>query len=98
MTVLIHAAAWVLLFSLPALLRPSHNPNETEAAQPVSSTVFFFISRVSDVLLIGFFYLNALVLIPRFLYKRKYLVYPLSVIFYFLVYVMIMWSLWVNFT
>jgi len=98
MTVLIHAAAWALLFSLPALLRPSHNPNESQAAQPVSSTTFFFISRVSDVLLVSFFYLNALVLIPRFLYKKKYLVYPLSVIFYFLLYVMIMWSLWVNFT
>ena len=98
MTVLIHAAAWILLFSLPALLRPSHNPNESQTAQPLSSTTFFIISRVSDALLIIFFYLNALVLIPRFLYKRKYLVYPLSVISYFLLYVLIMWSLWSNFT
>lgn len=98
MTVLIHAAAWALLFSLPSLLRPSHNPNETQAAQPVSPAIFFFISRVSDVLLIIFFYLNALVLVPRLLFKRKYLVYPFSIIFYFLLYVMIMWSLWVNFT
>lgn len=97
-TVLIHAAAWALLFSLPALLRPSHNPNESQTARPVSSTIFFFISRISDVLLVSFFYLNALMLIPRFLYKKKYLVYPLSVIGYFLLYVMIMWSLWVNFT
>lgn len=98
MTVLIHVAAWALLFSLPTLLRPSHNPNESEALKPVSSTTLFFISRASDTLLIIFFYLNALVLIPRFLYKRKYLVYPLSIIFYFLLYVVIMWSLWVNFT
>ncbi len=98
MTVLIHAAAWVLLFSLPTLLRPSHNPNATEAVQPVSSTTLFFISRVSDALLIIFFYLNAIILIPRFLYKRKYLVYPLAVICYFLLYVSVMWSLWVNFS
>ncbi|MGN6604599.1 MAG: sensor histidine kinase [Ginsengibacter sp.] len=98
MTVLIHAAAWVLLFSLPSLLRPSHNPNAADVAKPVSSNALFFISRASDFMLVVFFYLNALVLIPRFLYKRKYLVYPLSIIFYFLLYVMIMWSLWINFT
>ncbi len=98
MTVLMHAAAWMLLFSLPALLRPSHNPNEMETPSPVSPAIFFIISRISDALLIIFFYLNALILIPRFLYKRKYFVYPLSVIFYFLLYVMIMWLLWGNFT
>ena len=98
MTILIHAAAWTILFSLPALLRPSHNPNASEGPEPLSSNTFFFISRVSDLMLIIFFYLNALLLIPRFLYKRKYLLYPFSVIFYFLLYLVIMWTLWSHFT
>ncbi|MGZ4091024.1 MAG: sensor histidine kinase [Bacteroidia bacterium] len=98
MTVLIHAAAWILLFSLPALLRPSHNPNETKAAEAFNTNIVFIISRISDALLITFFYLHAIILIPRLLYKKKYTVYTLSVLVYFLIYVEIMWLLWVNFT
>jgi sensor histidine kinase YesM len=79
-TVLLHIAAWVLLFSLPALLRPSYNPNEVPAPKRVNETVNFIISRINDLVLIGFFYLNAYVLIPRFLYKRKYSLYFLSLI------------------
>jgi len=98
MTVLIHAAAWTLLFSLPALLRPSHHANEMNAADNVDTKMVFIISRISDGLLILFFYLNALVLIPRLLYKRKYAFYGLSLIFYFSLFVVGMWLLWKNFT
>lgn len=97
-TVLIHAAAWILLFSLPALLRPSHNPNETKATEIFNSNTVFIISRISDALLISFFYFHAFILIPRLLYKKKYTIYSLSIIVYFLIYVEIMWLLWINFT
>ena len=74
-TVLLHAVAWVLLFSLPYLLRPSYNPNEAKPPQPLNPNILFIIGRISDALLITFFYLNAGMLIPRLLYKKKYTVY-----------------------
>jgi two-component system LytT family sensor kinase len=95
-TILLHAAAWVLLFSLPYLLRPSYSPNEAKPPQPVNTNILFIIGRISDALLITFFYLDAEMLIPRLLYKRKYAVYTLSIIFSFAFYVLIIWLLRVN--
>jgi sensor histidine kinase YesM len=97
-TILIHAAAWIILFSLPALLRPSHNPNDVNTVKSLNGKVIFIISRVSDILLISFFYLNAFLFIPRFLYKRKYLVYILELVFYFAFYLVVMWTLWSTFS
>lgn len=98
MIVLIHVAAWSLLFSLPSLLRPSHNPNEADIVNNGNAKAIFFISRSSDILLVTFFYLNAFLLLPRFLFKRKYFIYTFSIVFYFAVYVTTMWGLWRNFT
>src|SRR6185295_12116323 len=72
---------WILLFSLPALLRPGDNAHP----QPVNTndTANFIISRVNDSVLISFFYLNSLVLIPRFLYKKRYVLYCFAFIAYF---------------
>jgi len=96
-TVLLHAAAWVLLFSLPVLLRPSYNPNEVKPPQPVNTGVLFILGRISDALLITFFYLHAVIMIPRLLYKRKYFVYTLCIMVSFALYVMIIWLLRINF-
>lgn len=85
-TILIHALAWILLFSLPYLLRPSYNPNEAKPPEPQNSNLLFIINRISDVLLILFFYLNAETLIPRLLYKKKYALYTGSIIFSFACY------------
>jgi sensor histidine kinase YesM len=98
LVVLIHAAAWILLFSLPYLLRPTYHPNEQRHQEPVNQTVSFIISRVSDLLLIGFFYLNAEFLIARFFYKKKYFIYSLGVLFCFVVYATFTWLLFINFT
>ncbi|MDP4283417.1 MAG: histidine kinase [Bacteroidota bacterium] len=96
-TILIHALAWILLFSLPYLLRPSYNPNEAKPPERLDSNIFFIITLVSDALLIIFFYLNAGMLIPRFFYKKKYPLYFLSVIFSFSVYVVIIYILRINY-
>lgn len=97
MTVLIHAAAWMLLFSLPFLLRTSHNQSEMKP-QPENPTFMFVMQVVSDVLLIIIFYLNAIILIPRFLYKRKYAWYTLSLIICLAIFVLAIWELWINFS
>lgn len=97
-TILIHAIAWILLFSLPYLLRPSYNPNDVKPPEPQDPNILFIVTRISDALLITFFYLNAIILIPRLFYKKKYALYSLSVIFSFVFFVMIMYILRVDFT
>ena len=96
-TVLVHSLAWILLFSLPYLLRPSYNPEQDKHPQPTSTTAFFWVSRLSDLLLISFFYLNALQLVPRFFYKRKIFFYVLLVLVSFACYVSITWLMTSNF-
>jgi len=98
MTVCIHAAAWIVLFSLPALLRQSHNPSNVSTTKPGNTDAIFIISLVNETLMIILFYLNALALIPRLLYKKKYLLYALAIIFYYGFYVVALWALWKNFT
>ena len=95
--ILIHAAAWILLFSLPALLSPSHNPNE-KPATVVTGTMNLIVPRISDAILIFFFYLNAVILIPRLFYNKKYIVYISLIMVFFAMYVSLMWFLWVNLT
>ncbi|MGC4100814.1 sensor histidine kinase [Ferruginibacter sp.] len=81
LVVLLHIAAWVLLFSLPYLLRPSYDPNEHKhTEQTASATANFFTARATDLLLIGFFYLNAAILVVQLFYRKKYLLYLLSVL------------------
>ena len=96
MTIAIHAAAWILLFSLPALLRPGHDANQPKNPDLVNSNIAFIVQRISDALLIAFFYLNAFVLLTQLFYKRKYALYSLSVVASFIFFVVITWFLWVN--
>lgn len=67
--VFIHSVIWVTLFSLPYLLRPSPDQHKgPEADEP-----FWHIHYVLNaILLITFFYLNAAVLIPKLIYRKKY--------------------------
>ena len=97
-TVLLHIAAWALLFSLPNLLRPANNPNQPPRIEPEKPTINFIISRISELLMVSFFYVNALLLIPHLLYKKKNTFYTLSVIACFAGYVLFTRLLWVTFT
>ena len=69
--IILHMAAWVLLFSLPALLTSSHNSEQQNNPKEndLLKTIFVWAMNGTWVL---FFYINALVLIPRFVYKNKY--------------------------
>lgn len=87
-TILIHALAWVLLFSLPYLLRPSYNPNDGRPPQPGNSNATFIVSILGEIIMVAFFYINAGLLMPRLLYKKKYLQYAVTIIFSFACYVL----------
>lgn len=83
LVVLVHIAAWILLFSLPYLLRPSYNPGDARHVQPANSTASFISSRINDLMLIGFFYLNAGLLMVQLMNKKKYSWYAAAVLFCF---------------
>src|SRR5438046_10632543 len=70
-TVLLHTAAWILLFSLPYLLRPSLNDSSPGKQNP-GSALMHLRYALNNLIYIGFFYLNAGLLIPQFIYKRNY--------------------------
>lgn len=70
-TVLLHAAAWIIWLLLPVLLAP---PNR--GAEPPYRTEFsewqYYARFIMQLSWIGVFYLNSHLLIPRLAYKRKY--------------------------
>lgn len=70
---LIHIIIWVFLFSLPYLLRPSYN-NNPHPEQHHNST-FDIIYLISCLCWIVIFYVNAYVLIPRYIFRKKYSAY-----------------------
>jgi hypothetical protein len=80
LVVIMHATAWILLFSLPALLRPANSSSEPQHTETTDTTMRFIAARITDLLLIGFFYLNAGVLMVRLFYRKKYLLYILAVL------------------
>ena len=73
----LHLAAWVLLFSLPFLLHPSYEANAAHKEQHNNDFNSFVKYILTDLLWISFFYLNAYMLIPKFIYKKKYWEYSL---------------------
>ena len=68
--VVIHVAAWSLLFSLPYLLRPSYNSHDNQHNNNRGGNPFYF-SLIMDFSWVILFYLNALVFIPKLIYKKR---------------------------
>jgi len=72
-TVLVHVAAWALLFSLPYLLSSPDNgkQNNPPKDQHVDSMRAYF-SYIMNATWVVYFYFNAYVLVPRSIFKNKY--------------------------
>ena len=87
---LLHIAVWVLLFSLPSLLRPEHETGSNSQPRP-DSTHFFYQYLVNCFSWICLFYVNSYILIPRLIYKKKYLEYTLALITVFFVLFLLNW-------
>ncbi|HLX91908.1 MAG TPA: histidine kinase [Puia sp.] len=69
---LIHAAAWALLFSLPHLLSSAGNPKQPPQKDSRRDSLGIYFSVIMDFSWIVYFYLNAYIIVIRFLYKKKY--------------------------
>ncbi len=69
--VLMHVLCWIVLFSLPFLLRTSYK-NENQPVQPTQTSLQYFYFIASAVW-IGLFYFNAYVLLPFLIRKKKVL-------------------------
>jgi sensor histidine kinase YesM len=73
--ILLHVTAWVLVFSMPYLLRHSYDnvgPGRMHPTPP-----FNFFTVLLDLVWIALFYLNTTVFVPVFINNRKYLLYVL---------------------
>ena len=75
---IIHIAVWVLLFLLPFLLHPNYQYKKPVTTIPINNFVLIYV--INFLTWIGVFYLNAFVLVPRFINKLKYRAYALVLI------------------
>ncbi len=88
--VLLHIAVWQVLFLLPILLQQSvHNAHEKHTE--IDRTLFTYLSLFTDVLWVALFYFNAIVLIPKLIYKQKYLLYVLVQLFIIGSFILFQW-------
>ncbi|HUR11515.1 MAG TPA: histidine kinase [Flavitalea sp.] len=87
--ILLHVAVWVLLFSLPYLLRPEYNEQQPPKDDHRSGINTSYL--INNALWVALFYLNAYVLIPMFIYRKKYYSYALWVTTVFIVYLLFGW-------
>lgn len=80
--------AWVVLFSLPFLLRPAMGDRPPEKNSTPGGTTFYI---VNNLFWVGLFYLNALVLIPKLLYRQRFGQFAIALTALFLLYLGIGW-------
>ncbi|MCW3120303.1 MAG: hypothetical protein JWM28_4385 [Chitinophagaceae bacterium] len=95
---MLHAAAWILLFSLPFLLRRSDGNDKPGPAKEEVSALYAAINYVlGNLIWIGFFYLNAYLIVPRFIYRNKYWQYIISITVCFIVILFLQAVVFINF-
>jgi two-component system LytT family sensor kinase len=77
LTIVLHAAAWIVVFSLPYLLRPPYDPQRVRNPDQEG---FLYLNLITDFFWVALFYLNAFALTERFIYKKKYPLYVLTLL------------------
>ena len=87
---MLHVSVWVFLFSLPFLLRPYIGNNK---AQPEEQQSAIQILRyiINDLIYIGFFYLNAGLLVPKVIHQRKYKQFAAAIVACFIALLVLTW-------
>ncbi|MCY7422428.1 MAG: histidine kinase, partial [Chitinophagaceae bacterium] len=92
-TVALHLLFWTVIFTLPSLLRPARE----NYSGPPKSAGYFYQYLCNCATWIALFYLNANVLIPRFILTEKYKKYILYLLPVFGLLFLINWSTFVGF-
>lgn len=69
--VILHIVGWLLVFTLPFLLRPSFDESYKEIITKRLNGIYA-ITIINRLIWIGIFYLNVRVLTPVFIYKKRY--------------------------
>lgn len=77
-TIVIHVMIWLAIFLLPYILNPDYEPELNRVGHP--KTDFRELDTATKILWLGLFYFNAFVLVPRLVYRRKFIVYVLSLV------------------
>ncbi len=93
--IILHVVVWILMFNLPFLLHTNYNSGKAHAPeQPHYGWIYLY--TLTALLWVAFFYANAYVFIPRFIYRKKYwqyfLVQLLFIVVMFLVDRLLFWA------
>ncbi len=88
----IHIIAWAIILLLPFIF--THDDDGDSGRQDPS---FKTLDTVTNFLWMGMFYLNALLLVPRFFYRKKYLLYAGCLIVPFVVIMLLHGALFIPF-
>ena len=88
--VFLHAAFWVLLFSLPFLLQgPNEHRNPQDRWTSSPAAMLFYL--VNNALWVGLFYLNAHFFVPKFFSRKKYGQFALALILTLTILILLGW-------
>jgi len=89
-TIIIHACVWFIFLSLPYLFKPSHH-NAPKGS--LLEDLIITPRLVDGLLLIGLFYFNYYIVIPKFYAKRKYLPLVLSLLLGFVIFLAVNYNM-----
>ena len=78
---MLHLACWILLFTLPYLLRPSFSSPRQLIEQNKEN--FGYLNAINRIIWVGLFYLNAYYIVPQIIYKRKFGTYIIFLLIIF---------------
>lgn len=84
-TFITHIIIWVIVFSLPYILYVTTTPPQHHEISSSDRYKFQYVSICTNILWIGVFYFNALVLLPKFTSTKRLVYYLMNVIALFFV-------------
>lgn len=73
---LLHITVWAVILLLPQILSFSDFRNEERRSH--AQDTFFYLNLITRILLIGVFYINTSITIPKLLYSKKYILFFFS--------------------
>lgn len=80
--IITHVIAWVVVFSLPYILYKANDRPPRPLTDP-EKTAFLYVNLITNIFWVGMLYLNAAVLVPRLVYKKRFLSYAGVVLGFF---------------